>query len=411
MNLYQGSCEPPERSVNSAKASRSGLSPALSIFRFAKPYGFSSAHRTLIMATAIDPKLFIEQLRLLIKNPSIILDHGDEAQRSEIQRLSRQASIALETTQESMQRVMFSHLPLVTTKISNSFDIFATLAKGDSANPVALSDLVRVSGLNKSLVSSIMDYHCWHGAATEPLRGFFVPTRLTHSLVDAKVDKTTTCWHEVVGPAYAKLHHVLKRGPDDGGKKTAFQVAHDTTETFYDFLESRPEKHAIFYGYMAANHSVTAKWIDVLRFDEDFAKDANSNEAVFVDIGGGDGSQSVEVQKVHKLGGRIIMQDRPAVVEKATAAREAGIETMEYDFFTEQPIKAARVYFIQFVLLNVSVSRKRTFLYSAFARRKVVLFPEMRAALSVETTSRCAKTLQELNLGLICVYSGRTRPA
>lgn len=307
------------------------------------------------MATTIDPKLLIQQLKLLVKNPGIILDNGDEAQRSEIQRLSRQTSIALETTQESMQRVMFSHLPLVTTKISNSFDIFATLAKGNSANPVALSDLVRVSGLNKSLVSSIMDYHCWHGAAIEPQRGFFVPTRLTHSLVDAKVDRTTTCWHEVVGPAYAKLHHVLKRGPDDSGKKTAFQVAHDTTETFYDFLESRPDKHAIFYGYMAANHSVTAKWIDVVHFDEEFAKDASSNEAVFVDIGGGDGSQSVEVQKVHKLGGRIIMQDRPAVVDKATAAREAGIETMDYDFFTEQPVKAARVYFIQFVLLNVSI--------------------------------------------------------
>lgn len=76
------------------------------------------------------------------------------------------------------------------------------------------------------------------------------------------------------------------------------------------------------------------------------------NEVVFVDIGGGDGSQCIEVQKVHKLGGRIVMQDRAAVVEKAEMAREAGVETMAYGFFTEQPIKAARAYFIQFVLLN-----------------------------------------------------------
>jgi hypothetical protein len=103
---------------------------------------------------------------------------------------------------------------------------------------------------------------------------------------------------------------------------------------------------------MAAVHAVTAKWIDVVNFDEEIAYDAHENEVVFVDVGGGDGAQSIEVQKVHKLGGRIIMQDRAAVVEKAEKAREAGIETMVYDFFTEQPIKGARAYFIQFVLLN-----------------------------------------------------------
>lgn len=104
---------------------------------------------------------------------------------------------------------------------------------------------------------------------------------------------------------------------------------------------------------MAANHSVTEKWLNVVRFDEEFALDVESeNDVVFVDIGGGDGGQSIEVRKVHKLGGKVIMQDRRAVVEQAIKARKAGVETMEYDFFTEQPVKGARVYFIQFVLLN-----------------------------------------------------------
>ncbi|KAJ5474719.1 hypothetical protein N7475_004285 [Penicillium sp. IBT 31633x] len=301
-------------------------------------------------SVAPDSTYLIEQLKLLVKNPEA-LNHESQ-HRSEIQALARLASVALETPQESMQRIMFTHLPLVTTRISNDFDIFAALAKGSDAEPIGLSELVKASNLDKSLISTIMDYHCYQGAATEPRQGFYAPTKLTHSLLDPKVITTTKCWHNIVGPAYSALYGVLKNGPGESGKRTAFQVAHNTTETFYDWLESRPEQHATFYGYMAANHSVTSKWVDVVRFDEEFAPNTQENEVVFVDVGGGDGSQSIEVQRLHKLGGRIIMQDRPNVIEKADKAREAGIETMVYDFFTEQPVKGARAYFIQFCLLN-----------------------------------------------------------
>lgn len=82
-----------------------------------------------------------------------------------------------------------------------------------------------------------------------------------------------------------------------------------------------------------------ARWINSVNFDQDFARNANKNEVVFVDVGGGNGGQCLEVQRAHKLGGKIILQDRAVVIEKATKAKEAGIEAMVHDFFTEQPVK------------------------------------------------------------------------
>ncbi|PLB33954.1 S-adenosyl-L-methionine-dependent methyltransferase [Aspergillus candidus] len=315
--------------------------------------GLGASHE-VVEPVAPDATYLIEQLKQLIKSPE---DLSHEPQRSEIQRLTRLASVALETPQESMQRIVFTHLPLVTTRLSHEFGILTTLIDGDDTNPVALADLMEASGLDKSLVSAIMDYHCYHGSAIEPRRGFYAPKKLTHSLLDPKVVTTLTCWHDIVGPAYGSLHRVLTGGPDGtvgSGKKekTAFQVSHNTTQSFYDWLESRRERHASFYGYMAAVHAVTTKWTDVVHFDEELARGMQETEVVFVDIGGGDGSQCIEAQKVHRLGGRIILQDRAAAVQKADVAREAGVETMVYDFFTEQPVKAARAYFIQFVLLN-----------------------------------------------------------
>jgi hypothetical protein len=300
--------------------------------------------------TPPDSKYLIEQLKLLIKNPEA-LSH-DVSHRSEIQRLARLASVALETPQESMHRIMFTYLPLVTARISNDFKILTTLAKGDDANPVALSDLVKASGLDKSLVGPIMDHHCYQGAAVEPRQGFYAPTKLTYTMIEPMFVQAVTSWHDILGPAYGALPRLLKNGPDQNSQKTAFQVGQHTTDSFYDWLESHPEQHSAFYGYMGALHTVTERWVDVVRFDEEIARDSHENEAVFVDIGGGDGSQCIEVQKAHQLGGRIILQDRAAVIEKATKAREAGVETMVYDFFTEQPVKGARAYFIQFVLLN-----------------------------------------------------------
>ncbi|KAI9369664.1 hypothetical protein BJX61DRAFT_545349 [Aspergillus egyptiacus] len=230
--------------------------------------------------------------------------------------------------------------------------LLTKLTDSDDTKPVALADLMKVSGVDKSLLSAIMGYQRHHGSAVEPRQGFCAPAKLTYNLLDPEVVTTLTFWHDIIRPTYGSLHRALTSDPDnlDGsGKKTAFQVTRNTTQSFYDWLESHPEQHASFYGYMAAVHSVMTKWTDVVHFDEELTQNMQEDEVVFVDMGGGDGLQCIEVQKVHKPGSRIIMQDCAAIIEKAEIAREAGVETMVYDFFTEQTVKAARAYFIQFL--------------------------------------------------------------
>lgn len=302
------------------------------------------------MTTALDSRYLIEQLEQLISNPES-LDH-EELKRSKIQSLARQASVALETEQESMNRIMFAFVPLVTARISNGFNLFSTLVKADSTNPVSVPDLVKATGLDKYIVRTIMDYHVYAGVAVEPRQGFYAPTRLTNAMIEPKFGHAVTVLHDIVGPAHGALYRFLRDGPEQSGQTTAFQVGQRTTQSYYDWLESHPEQHGALYGFMAATNTVADKWIDSVRFDEEFAQGAKKGEPVFVDVGGGDGLQSIAVQKVHKLGGRIILQDRALVVEKATKAKEAGIEGMVHDFFTENPVKGARVYFMQFVLLN-----------------------------------------------------------
>ncbi|KAK8044189.1 O-methyltransferase [Apiospora rasikravindrae] len=73
--------------------------------------------------------------------------------------------------------------------------------------------------------------------------------------------------------------------------------------------------------------------------------------AVFlVDVGGGSGHDLQQLlEKFHdKIPGRLILQDRPEIVQIADPG--AGIEKMGHDFLSEQPIKGARVYYLHSII-------------------------------------------------------------
>ena len=80
---------------------------------------------------------------------------------------------------------------------------------------------------------------------------------------------------------------------------------------------------------------------------------AGLKKGVVVDIGGSHGSISIAlVQKFPSL--HCIVQDRPAVAklgrEKLPSELTDRVSFMEHDFFTEQPVKHADVYFLRWIL-------------------------------------------------------------
>lgn len=89
---------------------------------------------------------------------------------------------------------------------------------------------------------------------------------------------------------------------------------------------------------MELQFSSLPTWIDVFDFASEYARDTTSDTPIFVDVGGGNGQQCVSLQQRYpNIQGRIILQDRPRIL--ANAITGSGVERMEYNFFTEQPVK------------------------------------------------------------------------
>ena len=92
-----------------------------------------------------------------------------------------------------------------------------------------------------------------------------------------------------------------------------------------------------FHRFMEAQFAMLPTWLDAVSFSAEIFNETSAEDVVFVDVGGGNGSQCAALKKAFpEFTGRVILQDRPSVLE--TALTVDGMELMPHDFLTEQPV-------------------------------------------------------------------------
>ncbi|KAJ4355704.1 uncharacterized protein N0V89_003724 [Didymosphaeria variabile] len=87
---------------------------------------------------------------------------------------------------------------------------------------------------------------------------------------------------------------------------------------------------------------------------EQLIEGAESEGVFLVDIGGGVGHDVEGVRQAFgsALPGKLVLQDRPEVIEHAQVGK--GAEAMSHDFLTEQPVKGARAYYLHSIIQDWS---------------------------------------------------------
>lgn len=123
-----------------------------------------------------------------------------------------------------------------------------------------------------------------------------------------------------------------------------------TTSHYFDFLASQPYYQNAFNTVMTISHRRRGQnWFNFFPVEEKLAV-KDPSEVVLVDVGGSQGGDIIAFhEKYPHLPGKLILQDLTLVVESAENL-PAGIEAQGYDFFTEQPVKGAKGYYLRTVL-------------------------------------------------------------
>lgn len=188
--------------------------------------------------------------------------------------------------------------------------------------------------------------------------GKFLGTALSHGLAADNYQKSLDFCYDVARPSFngfpeffKKTNYALPTSLTDG----PFQAAHGTDQAFFPWLVATPPHLDEFDAFMSAYRAGKANWYDpgyypvAERLIEGF--EPSHNEVLLVDVGGGRGHDLQFFANQHTSHpGKLVLQDREPVIESIQDKDKLPFESKAHDFFTPQPIKAARAYSLHSIL-------------------------------------------------------------
>lgn len=290
----------------------------------------------------------------------------DAETRKKLRLAARDLNRAMEEPGDIVERVCFSFMEEVSIRIAIDLDLFNILVNSDK--PQTLDDLIKATEADGVLLARLLRSLGAVGAVGEVGevgKEAYIPTKVTRTFVIPPLAAGVEFCFDVLGPNWNNLPAYLKendyRNPTDS-MNAAFHKAHNSTSHFITFLATKPEFQRSFQIYMSGFDEGRTNWTDIFPVEEEIGKGARQDpEAIlFVDIGGGMGHEGLALKKRYpNLPGRFVNQDLPQIVSDQ---KLDGVESMVYDFFTPQPLKAARVYYLRYILHDWNDTLCRTIL-------------------------------------------------
>ncbi|TVY22560.1 O-methyltransferase [Lachnellula hyalina] len=217
---------------------------------------------------------------------------------------------------------------------------------------VSFTDLAERCDLQKNDLTRILRQAMSKHVFKEPKRGYVAHTAASKLLMDSKdLNDMLYIAHDIIWPASAHLlESIDKWKGSEEHNHTGYNIASGTTESFFENTKKDSRLEEAFANNMKYWQSRPGFGNDHSHLLSSF--DWASVESV-VDIGGGTGATSVALtERFPSL--HCTVQDMPEVVNqgKSQISSEAAsrITFMTHDFFQEQPVKNADVYFMRWVL-------------------------------------------------------------
>ncbi|KAJ5620312.1 hypothetical protein N7510_004296 [Penicillium lagena] len=136
------------------------------------------------------------------------------------------------------------------------------------------------------------------------------------------------------------------------GAPGPFQATKNTQDGMFQWLAKDPAMMSNFNAFMAGSLETRSDWFKTFPVNEillDGATTRDSESTLLVDIGGGEGH---DIYAFHKsfpdAPGKLVLQDLPETIDNIKSL-DSAIIRQKYNFFTEQPVKGARAYYLRYI--------------------------------------------------------------
>ncbi|RDA91224.1 hypothetical protein CP533_3406, partial [Ophiocordyceps camponoti-saundersi (nom. inval.)] len=260
---------------------------------------------------------------------------------------------------ENVRWAVWSYLDTLSLQLINNYGI-AKLVPLDGA--ISLSQLQTKTTLDPTNLARVLRHAMTNHIFCETSTGHISHTAASRLLAQ---DESLQDWvgfnSEEVFPSAAQVLKALKTHPEATSMTTAgFNFAFDTvgTEPMFATLGKDPKRAKRMGGAMASLSA--GEGYELRHFVDGYdLSDVDGREGVFVDVGGSHGFVCVDLARRWKRM-TFVVQDLPQTVDSAPVPicedpSVAGrIRLQKHDFFEEQPVKGADVYYYRWILHNYS---------------------------------------------------------
>ncbi|KAI1087242.1 S-adenosyl-L-methionine-dependent methyltransferase [Rostrohypoxylon terebratum] len=193
--------------------------------------------------------------------------------------------------------------------------------------------------------------------------GVFKPTELSVSFTVPVFGEWINHLYDATTPCFFKMPEFLAQNcyknpvdPNNG----VFQAAKGWKGDMFDYYKSHPVEGASFDHVMGGVMANQAGWPEIFPANT-LLETADAESPLVVDVGGNIGHDIERFRQAYpQTASRLYLEDLPEVVKRSKCPDD--VNKIGYDFFTPQPIKGARVYYMHGVLHDWSEEPARKIL-------------------------------------------------
>ncbi|TVY62837.1 O-methyltransferase lepI [Lachnellula suecica] len=293
----------------------------------------------------------------------------------------RNLSYEIETPQDTMQRIMFMHVETTVIRIAYDLRLFKILV--GKQEPATVTALAEEAKATTGLMGRLLRYLSSVGCIKEVDKDTFESNNITQTLAMDGVQGGVQHLFDTFGPVFQVLPDFLKDNhyhEITDVANTPLQKAFNTKLPAFLWIQTMPSNFAHFNNWMMVQHMGMPVWLDVYPYQDQAEAIKNDVErAFFVDVGGGLGHQSIALRnKVPDLKNKILLQEQQMVLQ--FAIDHPGVEKMPYDFYTEQPVKGAKIYYLRNIIHDYPNEKATVILknlVAALAEDSIILIDDM----------------------------------
>ncbi|KAJ6021441.1 O-methyltransferase family 2 [Penicillium herquei] len=278
----------------------------------------------------------------------------DEDVRLKALAVTRGLLSALESPFERiMQDVVMNPPTLMAIRMGVQLEIFTQVSQNTEG--ITLQAIVEKTGSSPILVGQILRLLCAAGYVKQHDAQTFKPSALTMAMAGPMAEATTRACFDIGNLCTTKAPEFFRKNNNQvpsSIKDTPFQLGFNTELSYFEWLGKNPDLARDFQQWMTLKQNATPSWLDWFDIQNHLVEDFNAegSDILFVDVGGGEGQYVQGLKgKFPDTPGRLVLQDLPQVIS-AIESPPTGVELTSHDFFTAQPIKGARAYFMHWIL-------------------------------------------------------------